>query len=134
MTTYRDITWNDRDFLWLLLQQRNASINISHKPGTTYHDHCEFVQSNPYPFYKIIEDNNLKIGYCYVTKLNEIGIFIDVVFQGMGYGREAIKYIESIYKGQRLLANVSPRNIRSQKLFKSLGFELIQFTYSKSLL
>jgi RimJ/RimL family protein N-acetyltransferase len=125
---------DDYYFLYELLKQRNDTINISHKETPTYEQHCNFVKSKPYPYYKLIGDIDNRIGVCYVTEKNEIGIFIDKKYQGQGYGKAVLRRIIEINAFRKkfhvLYANINPRNLKSQNLFKDLGFKLIQQTYA----
>ena len=129
MIHFRDITRHDHGFLYELLEERGPEVNISHKRMPTWAQHVRFVSSSPYPFYKIIYDHGRKVGVCYLTISNEIGIFISRKWQRMGYGKDAVRKILELYPRSRLLANISPSNTKSQALFKNLGFTLIQYTY-----
>jgi len=66
----------------------------------------------------------------YYRNQGEIGLLIgEKALWGQGVGRIALrKYIEDLQKGeflpeQELWAMIHPRNLRSQRLFMSLGFE-----------
>lgn len=122
-------------FLYDLLAEREDHINISHKAMPSWDDHVNFVCGMPYRYWWRIEAELYPpsllttIGAAYLSRQNEIGIFIKKQHQGKGYGKEAVKKIVEMFPGERLLANVSPGNERSHKLFQELGFKEIQKTY-----
>jgi len=130
MIELRDVLHDDYKFLYDLLAQRDATINISHKSMPHWDQHVKFLSRTPYPYHKIIWYGDVRVGVCYVTAAGEIGIFIDRDHQRCGYGTQAVKEIIRIHAGRRLLANVAPLNTKSQALFMGLGFELIQYTYA----
>ena len=119
----------DQKFLYQLLSERKSIQNISHKKMPTYDEHIEFVNSNPYSKWYIIEIDNEKVGSIYLTKQNEIGIFLKQKFQGNRIGTEALNHLIIKNPGLRYLANINPKNTESIKFFKKLGFKLIQYTY-----
>ena len=119
--------WSDRaEILYRLLSEREASVNISHKAMPCWGDHIRFVESKPYEAWYFIGE---ALGACYLSKQNEIGVFLFKEHQGNGYGRAAIKAIMEKHGWRRYLANVSPDNERSRFMFQGLGFKLCQQTY-----
>ena len=68
----------NKDYLFLydLLKERNPQANISHKKMPSYAQHIKFVNSRPYTKWYIIEKGNEMVGSVYLSKQNEIGIFI----------------------------------------------------------
>jgi GNAT superfamily N-acetyltransferase len=134
---YRNICQRagDIEFLYRLLQERTASINISHRKLPPYYQHRAFWQSEPYPQVKIILLSeaylqSLPVGYWYLTAENEIGIFIRKPWHGQGIGTRVLRHILSRNRGKRLLANINPRNEGSIRLFSKAGFTHIQNTYA----
>ena len=125
-----DISPSDYRFLYELLAQRDETINISHREMPTYGKHVEFIESEPYDWHKIIMAGADRIGVCYLSKKNEIGIFIDKQFQGKGYGGKVLAMILQEFRHRDLLANINPKNLRSAALFERMGFKLIQQTYA----
>ena len=123
-------------FLYRLLQERDDSINISHRKIPEYTDHCMFWELKPYPQAHIISYTDEAgcgfemAGYCYVTDRNEIGIFLDKPHQGVGLGKAVVQTLLEMMEGDAI-ANISPRNYRSRKFFEDLGFELVQLTLRK---
>lgn len=123
------ISKNDYKFLYELLSERDPIVNISHKKMPTYEEHVRFVASKPYLHWKIIYFNNKKSGSVYLTKQNEIGIFVKKELQGKKIGSRVLELIMKQNGPGRYLANVSPKNKKSIIFFKNHGFRLIQHTY-----
>lgn len=117
------------EILYRLLSERDEGVNISHKAMPCWGDHIRFVESMPYEAWYFIGD---VFGACYLSRQNEIGVFVFNEHRGKGYGRAAIQEIMRLHGKRRYLANVNPRNERSAALFASLGFELCQHTYALS--
>ena len=120
---------SDIRFLYNQLKEREPMINISHKKMPTYTEHSQFVLSKPYSKWYIIIHKNKKIGNTYLTKTNEIGIFILKSIKINGIGKTVLEEIMKMNPRSRYLANVSPTNDKSSKFFKKNGFKLIQYTY-----
>jgi RimJ/RimL family protein N-acetyltransferase len=116
--------------LYNLLSEREDHVNISHKAMPTWEQHCAFFESRPYKTWELILAGGEIVGACYVTKQNEIGIFIFAAHQRQGYAAEALHQLINEHKGERLLANIAPGNQASIALFASLGFRHIQNTYA----
>ena len=119
------------EFLWELLKERDSSVNISHKEMPAYEKHVEFISSNPYEeMYIITNSVGDYIGDLYLSKQNEIGIFIAKAYHRQGYASTVLKdYIEEFFESfptQVLYANINPGNHKSKLLFESLGFELLE--------
>jgi RimJ/RimL family protein N-acetyltransferase len=116
--------------LWQLMEEREAHVNISHRGMPTWLDHQEFVASRPYKGWWIIEnDDGRAVGACYLSKQNEIGIFILHAYRSFGYGEAAVMQLIAQHPGTRLLANIAPSNLRSIEFFERLGFRLLQQTF-----
>ena len=103
--------------------------NISHKKMPTYSQHVKFVMSKPYSVWYIVYHKKEKIGSFYLTKQNEIGIFIKTEFQKMGLSQKTMLLIIKKHPKKRFLANVNPKNKKSIKFLTSFGYKLIQQTY-----
>jgi len=120
---------SDLRFLFNLLKERDPNTNISHKKMPTFTEHKQFVKSKPYSYWYIIKLSRKKIGTIYLSKNNEIGIFIKKEYQNKGIASEALKLLINSHSKKRFLANVSPKNKFSAKFFKNNNFKLIQHTY-----
>ena len=125
----KPIDKSDYRFLYGLLLNRDPIANVSHKKNPSFKDHVKFVNSKPYSKWYIIMEKNKKAGSIYLSKQNEIGIFIKKDFQKKGIGKTAVELLMKKNPSSRFLANVSPKNNNSKKFFKKMGFELIQYTY-----
>ena len=135
---------NDVDFLFELLKERDPRANISHKKLPTYASHIKFVDSKPYKKWYIVyfveflsrsklpKFNKIKAGSVYLSKNDEIGIFVLKKFQGKNIGKFALEELINRNPRKQYLANVNPENKKSSKFFKNNGFELIQHTYELS--
>ena len=115
--------------LYDLLKERTPEQSISHRAMPTMEQHADFVRSQPYHVWYLIQnENNEYVGSVYLTHQREIGIFIFEKYQRNGYALEAVKEIMKLWPGE-FLANVNPKNNPSIELFKKLGGEHIQNTY-----
>ena len=121
---------NRYDILYQLLSERTEEQAISHKQMPDYYDHVRFVDSIPYKNWYFIHAKSEKdyIGAVYLSKKNEIGIFIFNEYQGKCYGPMAVKALIDVSEGP-FFANINPLNTSSKKMFEWLGFEHIQDTY-----
>ncbi|MDC0208130.1 N-acetyltransferase [Nitrosopumilus sp.] len=124
---------SDIRFLYNQLKERDSKINISHKKMPKFEDHSKFVLSKPYSKWYIIIHKNKKIGNTYLTKTNEIGIFILKSIKIKGIGKTVLEQMMKKNPKTRYLANVSPKNSKSSNFFKKNGFKLIQYTYEFTL-
>lgn len=131
--TLRVVNKSDFQFLFNLLKEREPEENISHKKLPTYSEHTKFVNSKPYSKWYIIENGKIKVGSIYLSKNNEIGIFIKKKFQGNNFATIALSLLKEKNPRKKYLANINPKNIKSKKLFKKNGFKLIQHTYELEL-
>lgn len=106
----------------------------------SYEEHRDFVRSSPYRHWALIhpEGSDEYVGQVYLTRTNEIGVYIFKQYRGQGLAsavlQHVLKYIEPLpaIPGVRpgyWVANINPKNKASIKLFKSLGFELGQQSY-----
>jgi len=125
----KNVTKNDFKFLYDLLSERDSRINISHKRMPTYDEHVKFIESDPYLKWYIIYKNGKKIGSVYLSKQNEIGIFLKSNAQGKGIGKNVLNLVMEKNGPGRYLANINPQNKMSLLFFKNQGFNLIQHTY-----
>lgn len=125
----REIKKSDIEFLYSLLQERDPKANISHKKMPSFSNHKKFVLSKPYKKWYIILYNDKEIGSVYLSKQDEIGIFLLKNSHKQGIGTEILNQLISLNPRKRYLANVSPTNQQSQNFFKKNDFKLIQHTF-----
>ena len=125
----RPVKKSDSIFLYDLLKERDPRANISHKEMPTIKQHEKFILSKPYSKWYIIQNFEQDVGSIYLTKDDEIGIFLKKSIHGKGIGFNALKLIMEKNPRLRYLANVNPKNKKSSQFFKNNGFKLIQHTY-----
>jgi len=128
----KSVTNSDIEFLFDLLKERDPSTNISHKKMPTHDEHVKFVRSKPYSKWYIIFKSKQKVGSIYLSKNNEIGIFLSKKFQGKNIGDFALNDLMKKNPGKRFLANVNPKNKKSIQFFKNNNFKLIQYTFERT--
>lgn len=127
--TLRLVSTHDFRFLFNLLKERDSKANISHKKMPNYLEHVKFVKSKPYSKWYVIENSKIKIGSIYLSKNNEIGIFLKKAYQRSGFADKALQILMKKNPRDRYLANVNPKNLRSINFFKKNNFKLIQYTF-----
>ena len=128
----KSVTNSDVKFLFDLLKERDPRVNISHKKMPTYSQHTKFINSKPYSKWYIILKSKQKIGSIYLSKNDEIGIFLSKKFQGKNVGNSALNELMKKNPRKRFLANVNPKNKKSISFFKNNNFKLIQYTFEKA--
>ena len=124
---------SDSEFLFELLEERDPRANISHKKMPSYNEHLKFIKSKPYTKWYIILKSKDRIGSIYLSKNDEIGIFLSKKYQGKNIGNDALKELIRKNPRERYLANVNPKNKKSSIFFKNNNFKLIQHTYEMML-
>ena len=129
MIILRKVSEKDNKFLYNLLKERDSNVSISHKKMPTYSEHIKFVASKPYFRWYIIEYDNKKAGSIYLSKNNEIGVFVKKSFRGNKIGENAMRLLIEKYPKSKYFANINPKNKKSIKFFKKFKFKLIQHTF-----
>ena len=125
--------------------EQDQHANISHQCMPTWDQHVAFMDRKPYYLWFIILTGepdtailDRPIGAISVTTRNEIGIMLHPTHRRRGHARQAIEHLIQIYPplpaipGERpgtFVANISPSNKTSIKLFTGLGAVHIQNTY-----
>ena len=132
LISLKSVTNSDIKFLFDLLNERDHRVSISHKKMPTYNQHTKFIKSKPYSKWYIILKSKQKIGSIYLSKNDEVGIFISKKFQGKNIGNHALNELMKKNTRKRFLANVNPKNKKSITFFKNNGFKLIQYTFEKN--
>jgi RimJ/RimL family protein N-acetyltransferase len=115
--------------LYDLLAKRHPYQCISHKEMPAHADHVEFIMSEPYAGWYLIEHEDWVIGNAYITHKDEIGIFIVDGFHGKGIGGKVLEVLLVLHPRERYLANINPANTESIEFFAKQGFRLIQKTF-----
>ena len=132
LISLKSVTNSDVKFLFDLLKERDPRANISHKKMPTYSQHTKFIKSKPYSKWYIILKSKQKIGSIYLSKNDEIGIFLSKKFQGKNVGNFVLNELMKKNPRKRFLANVNPKNKKSISFFKNNNFKLIQYTFEKA--
>jgi|TARA_B110000014_G_C20117672_1_gene590846 RimJ/RimL family protein N-acetyltransferase len=129
LISLRTVRDSDGEFLFELLKERDPRANISHKKMPSYDEHIKFIKSKPYTRWYIILKSKERVGSIYLSKNDEIGIFLSKEYQKKNIGNTTL--VELIRKNprKRYLANVNPKNKKSSTFFKKNNFKLIQHTY-----
>jgi hypothetical protein len=124
------------EYLYELLDQRKHV--ISHKNKPSFAEHQEFVCSNPYRAWYIIERNSKPIGTIYISDGNTIGInfsagpdykFVKKVVDYVKTNYSPLPEIKSI-RGSTFTINVSPKNKPLIRALEILEAKVIQISYS----
>jgi RimJ/RimL family protein N-acetyltransferase len=116
-------------FLYQLLQERKPSVNISHRVMPTWQQHCRFIARRPYSAWYLVKSGTEYVGAIYLTAANEIGVSILSRSRGLGLGPRAVRTLMRKHGHRRYLANINPRNKQSIRMFRRMGFKIIQKTY-----
>ena len=132
LISLKSVTNFDVKFLFDLLKERDPRANISHRKMPTYSQHTKFIKSKPYSKWYIILKSKQKIGSIYLSKNDEIGIFLSKKFQGKNVGNFALNELMKKNPRKRFLANVNPKNKKSISFFKNNNFKLIQYTFENA--
>jgi len=125
----KSVTTSDSEFLFNLLQKRDSKVNISHKKMPTYNQHIKFLKSKPYSKWYIIILEKQKIGSIYLSKQNEIGIFL---MKSCDVDDIRLKSLITLMKKnprKRYLANVNPNNKKLISFWKKNNFSLVSYSY-----
>lgn len=115
--------------LYSLLRERPPEAAISHKEMPTFEENVEFIDSIPYKaWYFIKNDRNTIVGTVYLTRDNEVGLFVFKKHHRHGYGREAVELLRMIHRCP-LFADIAPKDTKSKAFFETMGFKPIQIVY-----
>lgn len=113
-------------FLYGLLAEREPYQNISHKEMPSFQDHVKFVKSKPYKEWFVIYDTEQKkrVGSVYLSKNNEIGVFISKDQKRKNFGKKAVlQTMEYFNHVKEIKANIAPTNSSSICFFVNMGFK-----------
>ena len=125
----KQVTKNDILFLYDLLKNKDPNSNISHKKMPSYDEHVEFVMSEPYTVWYIIEYDKNNAGAIYLSKRDEIGISINNDYDYEEISKLALKLLMELNPRKRYLVNVSPKDIRAQEFLLKNGFSGLEYVY-----
>lgn len=125
----KPITKSDYQFLYDLMMERTQNINIEHNTMPTYIEHVKFIKTKPYYRWLMIICDNYKVGTIYLTKKNEIGVFIKKDCSGKGVGQKATKLLMDRYPKSYYFTNINPKNRNSISFFKKIGFKPLKIVF-----
>ena len=118
-------------FLYDLLKTRmdEPHINISHTKMPSPREHTFFISSRPYRCWFIIQVDNEWVGSAYVTKGNEIGVYL---LEAHRVDDLAIAITMDLMEMGGIYINTNPQDTDKIRYIKKMGFKLIQHTYIRS--
>ena len=118
-------------FLYNLLAERKPHENISHKKLPSYSTHVKFIKSKPYSKWVLIEYRDKIIGSAYLSKNNEIAIWIkkDIKDYKMKIRKKILEEVITKFTRKKYLTNINPRNKKIINFYKKNGFKLIHSTF-----
>ena len=118
-------------FLYDLLSERKQFENISHKKLPSYTNHVKFIKSKPYSKWLFIEYGDKIIGSVYLSKNNEIAIWIKKSIKDykMGVHNKVLQEIATKFSRKKYFTNLNARNKKLINFYKKNGFKLIYFTF-----
>ena len=125
----KEVQKSDCSFLYELLSERKLYENISHKKNPTYTKHIKFVMSKPYTKWYIIYHQKEKVGSIYLTKQDEIGISINNDYEYAQIVKSALRLLMKLNQRKRYLANVGPKDVKSQEFLLKNGFSGLEYVY-----
>ena len=125
----KQVTKNDALFLYELLKNKDPNANISHKKMPSYDEHVEFVMSKPYTNWYVIEYDKKNVGSIYLSKQDEIGISINNDYEYDQIVKSALKLLMKLNQRKRYLANVGPKDVKSQEFLLKNGFTGLEYVY-----
>lgn len=131
MIHLKKVSREDYDFLFDMIKSRPYYVNIHHKTPPKIIDHIKFIESNPYEAWFIILDDDIRIGNCYITKNNEIGLFLMDGWRTSHAGSEALRILMKYGGTRKYYANISISNEASQYFFSKNGFNPISYIYER---
>ncbi len=114
--------------LYQLLNERRPEQSV-HFEMPSWDDHVRFVAAEHYEAWYLVEVEEEVVGSVYLSREDEIGVFIFSWAQGKQYGPWAVELLMEKHPRTAYLANINPVNAKSIRLFSRLGFRHIQQTY-----
>jgi len=105
----KEVTEENADFLYEMLKERDSTINVTHKELPSFNKHLEFIKSNPYDAWYIIEIESKQVGHIWLDNVDRIGWFTKKEFKGFGFPvshrlslmNEGIEVLQRCFKGEK---------------------------------
>lgn len=135
--SFRQVTPDDIDLLYDLLNTRTYS--ISHESMPSHSNHKKFVDSNPYEHWYIIYDHSDAIGSFYIQEDNSIGLNLSKL--SVGIISNLAEFIEKEFSPNEPIAskvppyffiNVPQSNKRLSRILERSGHKPIQISHKFS--
>lgn len=123
------------EILYELLKERTEEQSISHKKMPSWEKHLVFVFRRPYQAWYLAVSEDVEegvVGSVYLSRSNEVGLFLFKKYQGKGYGEKILNLLIEKHPVNRIVANINPNNLRSIAFFEKMGWKQIQVTYEKT--
>ena len=113
------------------MSERKPFENISHKKLPSYNNHIKFIKSKPYSKWLLIQYNEKMVGSVYLSKNNEIAIWIkkNIKEHKMKIRKKILQEILTKFVRKKYFANINPRNKKIINFYKKSGFKLIYSTF-----
>jgi len=129
-----------------LLVERYQNADRINTPGLSlselpsYEDHSEWLKNYSSAEYYLWEQAGELVAQVFLRSsnseetdlaiTNEMGIFVLEKHWGTGIGTDAVNALLEIHPHKTIYAKVSPENLRSENLFKKIGFQNITNIWS----
>lgn len=134
MLVLREAKETDMDLLYHWANDPDVRQNSFNSDSIPYKEHVSWfnnMMANTSVLQFIMMDEGVPVGQIRLTINNdeaEIGYSIDKEYRGKGYGHSILKLVkikitEQYPNIKKLVAKVKPENDRSNKLFRSEGYE-----------
>lgn len=136
----RKATEKDADLLFKWANDPEERQNSFHPESINYQTHIEWLagklESNECSIY-ILTNGNVDIGQCRVDIQGTdamVSYFVEHSYRGLGYGKKMLFLLEETVKRDfpsltKLVAEVKPENVASQRCFLDVGYSEKCFVY-----
>ena len=112
----KEVTEENADFLYEMLKERDSTINVTHKELPSFNKHLEFIKSNPYDAWYIIEIESKQVGHIWLDNVDRIGWFTKKEFKGFGFVILAFEELKRLHKEKNISVKLTPI-ILNHKIF-----------------
>lgn len=136
---FRKISAKDKNEYLSMAKEFYSSPAVSHNIPAQFIEKTfeELMKSDTYADCIIFEDNENVLGYCLLAKTfsQEAGgyviwieeIFIKEKYRSNGVGKKFFEYLKENYTFSRLRLETEKSNNKAIKLYKSLGFQELEY-------
>ena len=136
---FRKISAKDKNEYLSMAKEFYSSPAVSHNIPDQFIEKTfeELMKSDTYADCIIFEDNENVLGYCLLAKTfsQEAGgyviwieeIFIKEKYRSNGVGKKFFEYLKENYTFSRLRLETEKSNNKAIKLYKSLGFQELEY-------